>query len=98
MIKNAKVNTAFGGFSWMPDGKSLLVNLVSPKRGARRISKRHADRAEHSRDDRQNRRDSHLSGLLRSPNDEALFDYYATSQLAVVSVDGKIKEIGQPRF
>jgi dipeptidyl aminopeptidase/acylaminoacyl peptidase len=34
--------------------------------------------------------------LLKSPNDERLFEYYATSQLAVVTVDGKIKEIGQP--
>ncbi|MGI8788881.1 MAG: alpha/beta hydrolase family protein, partial [Pyrinomonadaceae bacterium] len=34
--------------------------------------------------------------LLKSPNDERLFDYYATSQLAIVSLDGKIKEVGQP--
>jgi hypothetical protein len=32
MIKNARVNTAFGGFAWMPDQKSLLVNLVPMKR------------------------------------------------------------------
>jgi len=34
MIKNARVNTAFGSFSWMPDQKSLLVNLVPSKRGS----------------------------------------------------------------
>ena len=34
MIKNVKVNTAFGEFSWMPDQKSLLVNLVPSNRGA----------------------------------------------------------------
>jgi dipeptidyl aminopeptidase/acylaminoacyl peptidase len=97
MIKNAKVNTAFGGFSWMPDGKSLLVNLVSPKRGA-------APNYQNATPTAPNIQETTgrtgairtYQDLLRSPNDEALFDYYATSQLAVVSVDGKIKEIGQP--
>ena len=27
-IKNVQVNTAFGGFDWMPDQKILFVNLV----------------------------------------------------------------------
>ena len=34
--------------------------------------------------------------MLKSPNDEKLFEYYATSQLAIVTLDGKVKEIGQP--
>ncbi len=34
MMKNVRVNTAFGGFNWMPDQKSLLVNLVPQKRVA----------------------------------------------------------------
>src|SRR4028119_1132732 len=33
-IKNALINTAFGGYSWMPDQKSLIVNLVPKSRGA----------------------------------------------------------------
>ena len=96
-IKNARVNTAFGGFSWMPDRKSLLVNLVSSKRGVAPQYQNVTPNAPNI---------SETTGkigtiytyqdLLRSPNDEALFEYYATSQLAVVSVDGKIKEIGQP--
>ncbi len=32
--------------------------------------------------------------MLKSPNDEKLFEYYATSQLAVVGVDGKVKTLG----
>ena len=33
---------------------------------------------------------------LRSPNDEKLFEFYTTSQIAIVGIDGKIKELGQP--
>ena len=96
-IKNAKVNTAFGGFSWMPDQKSLLVNLVSPKRAA-------APQYQNLTPNAPNVQETTgktgairtYQDLLRSPNDEALFEYYATSQMAVVSVDGKIKAIGQP--
>jgi hypothetical protein len=33
--------------------------------------------------------------LLKSPEDEAIFDYYATSQVVVVGLDGKIKTVGK---
>jgi dipeptidyl aminopeptidase/acylaminoacyl peptidase len=34
--------------------------------------------------------------LLKSPEDERIFDYYATSQVAVVQLDGTIKGVGEP--
>jgi dipeptidyl aminopeptidase/acylaminoacyl peptidase len=34
--------------------------------------------------------------LLKSPEDEAIFDYYATSQVVVVGLDGKIVPVGKP--
>jgi dipeptidyl aminopeptidase/acylaminoacyl peptidase len=34
--------------------------------------------------------------LLKSPEDEAIFDYYATSQVEVVGLDGKIVPVGKP--
>jgi dipeptidyl aminopeptidase/acylaminoacyl peptidase len=34
--------------------------------------------------------------LLKSPEDEAIFDYYATSQVVVVGLDGKIAPVGKP--
>jgi dipeptidyl aminopeptidase/acylaminoacyl peptidase len=33
--------------------------------------------------------------LLKSPEDEAIFDYYATSQVVVVGLDGKIASVGK---
>lgn len=96
-IKNAMINTAFGEFRWMPDQKSLLVNLVPKNRGA---APRYQDVTpnEPSIQETAGRAGAvqTFQDLLRSPNDENLFDYYATSQLAVVTVDGKIKEIAQP--
>jgi dipeptidyl aminopeptidase/acylaminoacyl peptidase len=98
IIKNAKVNTAFGGFAWMPDQKSLLVNLVPMKRAAT------APQYQNLTPNAPNIQETAgktgavqtFQDLLKSPNDENLFEYYATSQLAVVGVDGKIREIGEP--
>ena len=96
-LKNVKVNTAFGGFSWLPDGKSLMVNLVPSKRAAAPNYQNITPTAP-SIQETTGKKGSlpTYQDLLKSPNDELLFDYYATSQLAVVGVDGKIKEIGQP--
>lgn len=97
MIKNVRVNTAFGGFSWMPDQKSLLVNLVPAKRGAAPSYQMITPTAPNIQETTgKTGAIRTYQDLLRSPNDEALFEYYATSQLAVIGVDGKIKEIGQP--
>lgn len=96
-LKNVKVNTAFGGYSWMPDGKSLLVNLVPSKRGAA-PNYQNVTPISPSIQETTGRKGSlpTYQDLLKSPNDELLFEYYATSQLAAVGVDGKVKEIGQP--
>jgi dipeptidyl aminopeptidase/acylaminoacyl peptidase len=96
-IKNAAVNTAFGGFTWMPDQKSLLVNLVPKNRGAA-PGYQNLTPNEPSIQETAGKAGAvqTFQDLLKSPGDEKLFEYYATSQLAVVSVDGKIREIGQP--
>ncbi len=97
LVKKAFVNTVFGGFNWMPDQKSLLVSLVPEKRGA-------APAYQNLTPTEPNIQETAgktgavqtFQDLLKSPNDENLFEYYATSQLSIVSVDGKIKEIGSP--
>ena len=96
-LKNVRVNTAFGGYSWMPDGKTLMVNLVPSKRG-NAPDYQNITPISPSIQETTGRKGSlpTYQDLLKSPNDELLFDYYATSQLAAVGVDGKIKEIGTP--
>lgn len=97
-IKNAQVNTAFGGFAWMPDQKSLLVNLVPAKRAMTAPGYQNLTPSEPNIQETSGKTGAvqTFQDLLKSPNDEKLFEYYATSQLAVVGVDGKIREIGQP--
>ncbi len=96
MLKNVKVNTAFGGFDWMPDQQSLLVNLVPTKRGLAPTTSGVPTEPSIQETAGKTGAVQTFEDLLKSPNDEKLFDYYATSQLAVVSVDGRTKEIGQP--
>ncbi|MEP6924583.1 MAG: S9 family peptidase, partial [Pyrinomonadaceae bacterium] len=96
-LKNIAVNLAFGGFDWMPDQKSLFVNLVPTKRGAIPTSQNLVPTSPSIQETSGKRGAVQtFQDLLKSPNDEKLFDYYATSQLAVVGVDDKVREIGQP--
>ncbi len=95
-IKNAQVNTAFGRFDWMPDQRSLLVNLVPANRGkAPEVSDVPTSPSIQESSGKAGAIRT-FQDLLKSPNDEKLFDYYATSQLAVIGIDGKIKNINKP--
>lgn len=97
MIKGIMVNTVMGGFDWMPDQKTLIVNAVPKNRGA-------APKYQDITPIAPNIQEGSGRGgavqtfqdLLRSPNDEALFEYYTTSQLVAVDVNGKMREIGKP--
>lgn len=96
-LNNIKVNTVFGGFDWLPDQKSLLVNLVPARRDAAPAYQNLTPTAPNIQETAgKTGAVQTFQDLLKSPNDERLFDYYATSQLAVVSVDGKTREIGNP--
>lgn len=82
-----------GGYSWLPDSSGLLVRLVPAGRGAAPAAatvpsgplvQENAGRVAPVRT---------YQDLLASPGDEALFDYYFTSQLAVQPLAG-----GEPRL
>ena len=95
-LKNIRVNTAFGRFDWMPDQKSLLVNLVPANRAAAPSGSNVPTEPSIQETAGKTGVVQTFEDLLKNPADEKLFEYYATSQLAVVSLDGKTKEIGQP--
>ena len=97
-VKNVSVNTAFGGFDWMPDQKSLIVNLVPAQRGAAPVYQNLVPTSPNIQETTGGRAGAvqTFQDLLRSPTDENLFEYYATSQIAIVGVDGKVKTIGEP--
>lgn len=96
-VKNAFVNTTLGGFEWMPDQKSLIATLVPKNRGT---APSYADIVPNEPNIQETSGKTGavqtFQDTLSSPNDEKLFEYYTTSQIAVIGVDGKIKELGQP--
>jgi dipeptidyl aminopeptidase/acylaminoacyl peptidase len=81
---------------WMPDGKTLLVEMVKPNRGPA-PAESIVPTGPHVQES--------LGGaspvvthedMLQTPHDEDLFEYYATSQLALVDVaTGKATPIGK---
>ncbi len=95
-IKNVQVNTAFGGFYWMPDQKSLIVNLVPANRATAPQYQNLVPTSPNIQETAGKKGGVQtFQDLLKSPNDENLFEYYAASQIAVVSLDSKVKTIGE---
>ncbi len=95
-VNGVYVNTAFGGFSW--EGSShISANLIPASRGAA-PQWQNVVPTEPNIQETTGRRGSiaTVQDLLKSPNDEKLYDYYATSQLALIGVDGKVRNIGSP--
>jgi dipeptidyl aminopeptidase/acylaminoacyl peptidase len=81
---------------WLPDGKSLLVTMVKPNRGPAPVEPV-VPKGPHVQES--------LGGaspvvthedMLQNPHDEDLFEYYATSQLALVDVaTSKVTPVGK---
>jgi dipeptidyl aminopeptidase/acylaminoacyl peptidase len=95
-VKNASVNSAFGGFGW--EGPSAISAFLipadrGPAPGYQNITPTAPNIQETS-----GRRGSvpTVQDLLKSPNDEKLYEYYATSQLALIDLNGKIRSVGSP--
>ena len=95
-VKNVMVNTAFGGFSW-EGPRAIMATLVPAKRGPA-PQYQNVTPTEPSIQETAGRRGAvqTFQDLLKNPHDEKLFEYYATSQIALIDVDGKVREIGPP--
>src|SRR5215210_5456917 len=96
-LKGVAVNSTIGDpLTWMNDNHTLLVQLVPATRGAAPAmplvpgepnTQESSGRAGPVRT---------YEDLLKSPYDESLFEYYATSQLALIdSATGRSSPIGQ---
>jgi dipeptidyl aminopeptidase/acylaminoacyl peptidase len=87
---------ASSDFQWMPDGKSMLVEMVKPNRGPAPREPL-VPTGPHVQES--------LGGgapaatyedMLQNPHDEDLFQYYATSQLALVDLaSGVVTPVGK---
>src|SRR5262249_27788669 len=105
-IKGVKLNAAFSAFGfseenrpchWMPDGKALLCQTIPADRSAPpkpsvvpagpRVEESFGKAAPVAT----------FEDLLENEYDAALFDYYATSQLAMIDAEtGKVTKVGAP--
>ena len=90
------VNTAMGGFSW-EDSKTIAATLVNKSRGAA-PAYQNVTPTEPNIQETSGRTGAvaTFQDLLKSPNDEKLFEYYCTSQLALIDITGKVRNIGPP--
>ncbi len=100
-IEGARINAVTGGGRggggevWLPDGKALLVQLVKPNRGAPPPAPAAEPHIQETLGGSGPMRT--LEDMLQSPHDEDLFEYYATSQPAIVDLaSGKAVPIGKP--
>ena len=93
-----RLNTVMGGFSWMPDGKSILCRLVPEDRGAEPETSK-APAGPNIQESYGNKSPTRTyQDLLQNPTDEALFEYYTTTQLAIIGVVGKTKKVGDAQI
>ncbi len=91
-----RLSTVLGSIEWMPDGKRLLCNLVPKERGP--------EPPAHTYPVGPNIQESFgntspirtYQDLLSNAHDEHLFEFYGTSQLAILEPNVPAIEIGKP--
>lgn len=96
-VKGVQINSVLGNpLTWMPDNRTLLVQLVPPTRGAAPAVPTVPPEPNTQESSGRPGPVRTYEDLLKSPHDENLFEYYATSQLALVdSASGKTTPVGQ---
>ncbi|MFP5392551.1 MAG: prolyl oligopeptidase family serine peptidase [Gammaproteobacteria bacterium] len=89
------------GFGWLPNAKGLLVYL-KPAAGAAPVDPgvpsgpNIQESVQDGGDSARTRQLRTYADLLRNEYDARLFEHYATTQLALVDLSGKVKKLGAP--
>ncbi|HXG69337.1 MAG TPA: prolyl oligopeptidase family serine peptidase [Gemmatimonadaceae bacterium] len=92
------VLNAVGGApcAWMSSSKALLCRTVVAGRGPAPMAPQVPAGPIIQESEGRTAPNRTYDGLLQTPHDEALFDYYFTSQLAVISLAGPSHMLGKP--
>ncbi len=95
-VNNVLLNTAFGGYGW--EGSTHLSAMIVPAGRGPAPTYQNITPTAPNIQESTGRRGSipTVQDLLKSPNDEKLYEYYATSQLALIDLGGKVRNIGPP--
>src|SRR5829696_3497840 len=96
-LKAIAINSVIGNpLTWMPDNHTLLVQLIPSARGAAPAIPLVPTEPNTQESSGRPGPVRTFEDLLKSPHDESLFEYYATSQLALVdTTSGRTTPIGQ---
>jgi dipeptidyl aminopeptidase/acylaminoacyl peptidase len=92
------INSTMGpGFAWAPDSAWILCTLVPEGRGAEPPAPKTPTGPNIQETSGNKSPVRTYQDLLSNPYDEALFEYYATSQIALVNPsNGEIRKVGSP--
>lgn len=95
-INGIFINTAFGGFDW--EGANSISAMLVPSTRGTAPAYQNLTPTEPNIQETAGRTGAvqTFQDLLKSPNDERLFEHYATSQLALIDVSGTVREVGSP--
>lgn len=96
-LTEAIINDVMGtAFAWTPDNQSLIFSAIPEGRGEAPARPRVAEGpvAQESMGRRAAVRT--FQDMLRNRYDEDIFDYYATSQIAITDLQGKRRNISKP--
>jgi dipeptidyl aminopeptidase/acylaminoacyl peptidase len=92
-----RLNLVLGQPMWMPDGKEILVSVIPQKRVAAPAEPPVSDGPVVQESGGRQAMVATYEDLLKSPFDEKLFEYYSTSQLALVdAATGAVRNVGFP--
>ncbi|HEX5884605.1 MAG TPA: prolyl oligopeptidase family serine peptidase [Pyrinomonadaceae bacterium] len=97
-LKGVAINTTIGNpVTWMDDNRTLLVQLVPPTRGPAPPTPVVPPEPNTQESSGRPGPVRTYEDLLKSPHHESLYEYYATSQLALVdSTTGRVTPFGKP--
>lgn len=91
-----RLSTVMDSFEWLPDGDSIICQLVPEGRPSEPLADRKpmGPNIQESSGNKSPTRT--YQDLLTNAYDEALFEHYATNQLAILNLEGEAQSVGEP--
>ncbi len=88
------ISTLFGFVQWMPDGQGLICQAVPEDRGAEPVASTVPSGPNIQESSGNTSPTRTYQDLLTSQHDENLFEYFATTALVHVGLDGTVRKLG----
>lgn len=97
-ISDLKINDAIGDpFHWLSDNKTIICRTIPSDRGEAPVTPLVPVGPIIQENLGSKKPTRTYQDLLKNEYDESVFDYYSTSQLAAISIEGKSSMIGKPQ-